>query len=204
LYEVFGEEDDPIGRYALVLMDEIDAHMHPLWQRILVTHLKEIFPDVQFIATTHSPLVISGMPYKQVVRFGKDKSGKPLLLPVPRDATLGYTDQVLSSMLFDLPTSLDRTTEKQKIRYNELLQKNTLDSGEEEDYENLKQQLIARVPPSGGSYAQKRAAQIAEVNMLRQLGENLMKTAPEEGRILLKRADKMNEIIGGTQPNDQN
>ena len=107
-------------------------------------------------------------------------------------------------MLFDLPTSLDRTTEKKKIRYNELLQKRTLDKGEEEDYETLKQELIARVPPSTGSYAQKRAAQLAEVDMLRQLGENLMKTAPEEGHVLLKRADKLNEIIGGTQPNDPN
>lgn len=205
LYEVFGEEEDPTARYALVLMDEIDAHMHPLWQRILVTHLKEIFPNVQFIATTHSPLVIGGMSARQVVRFGKDKTtGKPVLLPVPPDATFGYTDQVLTSMLFDLPTSLDRTTEIKKIGFNELYQKNSRSPDEEEEYETLRQELIARVPPSGGSYAQKHAAQATEVEMLRKLAQNLAESSPEESEVLRKRADKLNELIGGTQSNDQN
>jgi predicted ATP-binding protein involved in virulence len=204
MYEVFGQDSDPTKRYALVLMDEIDAHMHPLWQRILVDHLKEIFPDVQFIATTHSPLVIGGMPARQVIRFGKDKSGKPVLLPVPPDATLGYSDQVLTSMLFDLPTSLDHTTAKKSKRYDELVQKGTLNSDEKELYETLKQDLIARVPASPGNYAQNHAAQVTKMEMLRRLGENLKETAPEEAQVLLKRAEKLSETVGGPQSNDPN
>lgn len=204
MYEVFGQDSDPTKRYALVLMDEIDAHMHPLWQRILVDHLKEIFPDVQFIATTHSPLVIGGMPARQVIRFGKDKSGKPVLLPVPPDATLGYSDQVLTSMLFDLPTSLDHTTAKKSKRYDELVQKGTLNSDEKELYETLKQDLIARVPASTGNYAQNHAAQVTKMEMLRRLGENLRETSPEEAQVLLKRAEKLSETVGGPQSNDPN
>ena len=43
---------------GLVLIDEIDLHLHPKWQRQIVPALKRIFPKIQFFATTHSPQVI--------------------------------------------------------------------------------------------------------------------------------------------------
>lgn len=45
---------------GIVLIDEIEQHLHPRWQRNIVRLLTESFPHVQFIATTHSPLVASG------------------------------------------------------------------------------------------------------------------------------------------------
>ena len=41
---------------GIVLIDEIDLHLHPRWQRIIVPALLEAFPKLQFVATTHSPL----------------------------------------------------------------------------------------------------------------------------------------------------
>lgn len=51
--------DDPLkdGK-AVVLIDELDLHLHPSWQRMVVKKLTEIFPSCQFIATTHSPQII--------------------------------------------------------------------------------------------------------------------------------------------------
>ncbi|MEZ4435299.1 MAG: AAA family ATPase [bacterium] len=46
--------------HALVLIDELDLHLHPRWQSGFVTALKRVFPNVQFIATTHSPMVLPG------------------------------------------------------------------------------------------------------------------------------------------------
>jgi len=46
---------------AIVLIDEIDVHLHPKWQRIIVPTLEELFPQCQFIATTHSPFVIQSL-----------------------------------------------------------------------------------------------------------------------------------------------
>jgi len=43
---------------AIVLIDEIDVHLHPKWQRRIVPALEDLFPNCQFIATTHSPFVI--------------------------------------------------------------------------------------------------------------------------------------------------
>ena len=50
--QMFGE-----GR-AIILIDEIDVHLHPKWQRRIVPALEDLFPNCQFIATTHSPFVI--------------------------------------------------------------------------------------------------------------------------------------------------
>ena len=202
LSEVFPEDEDPTQRYALVLMDEIDAHMHPLWQRTLVSHLKESFPAAQFIATTHSPLVVGGMPAQQVVRFANDKQGKAGVVPIAPDMTLGYTDQVLTSLLFGLPTSLDRDTEKKKQRYYELYRLKDR-GGNEEEYENLKQELMARVPPPSGSYNEKHAKQLEEANSLAALGTKLSKRSPEEGQVLLDRAKKLLEMLGESN-NDKN
>ncbi|MCU0485518.1 MAG: AAA family ATPase [Anaerolineales bacterium] len=59
LYDVYPDAENPREQPALVLIDEIDAHMHPLWQQNIFLHLRKLFPQVQFIATTHSPLVVA-------------------------------------------------------------------------------------------------------------------------------------------------
>lgn len=52
---------------GLVLIDELDLHIHPTWQRGLVAALSETFPGLQFIATTHSPLLLSALRPDEVV-----------------------------------------------------------------------------------------------------------------------------------------
>lgn len=46
---------------GIVLIDEIDLHLHPRWQRRIVNDLRTIFPQVQFIATTHSPFIVQSL-----------------------------------------------------------------------------------------------------------------------------------------------
>ena len=58
---------------GIVLTDEIEQHLHPLWQRNIMRLLHESFPKVQFIATTHSPLVASGVKHIPVHRFDHGK-----------------------------------------------------------------------------------------------------------------------------------
>lgn len=50
---------NPLQGNGIVLIDEVDLHLHPKWQRRLIHQLTETFPNCQFILTTHSPLVIS-------------------------------------------------------------------------------------------------------------------------------------------------
>lgn len=49
---------NPLDGNAIVLIDEVDLHLHPAWQRKIVPQLLQAFPNVQFIVTTHSPQVI--------------------------------------------------------------------------------------------------------------------------------------------------
>ena len=46
---------------GLILIDEIDAHLHPKWQRRVVGDLKDTFPAIQFVCTSHSPFVIQSL-----------------------------------------------------------------------------------------------------------------------------------------------
>ena len=53
---------DVLGKTpGIVLIDELDLHLHPRWQRHVVEDLRRIFPEVQFIATTHSPFIVQTM-----------------------------------------------------------------------------------------------------------------------------------------------
>ena len=46
---------------GLVLIDEIDVHLHPKWQRQVVDDLKNTFPSIQFVCSTHSPFIIQAI-----------------------------------------------------------------------------------------------------------------------------------------------
>jgi predicted ATP-binding protein involved in virulence len=52
-----------------VLVDEIDLHLHPRWQRVVLEGLKAAFPKLQLIVTTHSPQVLSSAENRQVRRL---------------------------------------------------------------------------------------------------------------------------------------
>lgn len=58
--------DDPLQGNGIVLIDEIELHLHPAWQRRIVPALEQAFPNIQFIMTTHSPQVLSRLPREHV------------------------------------------------------------------------------------------------------------------------------------------
>jgi predicted ATP-binding protein involved in virulence len=59
--------DNPLTGDGIVLIDEVDLHLHPSWQRSLVARLTQTFPNCQFLLTTHSPLIISD--YKHILVY---------------------------------------------------------------------------------------------------------------------------------------
>jgi predicted ATP-binding protein involved in virulence len=54
--------ENPLEGSGIVLIDEVDMHLHPNWQRAIIGNLNKTFPNCQFILTTHSPIVISESP----------------------------------------------------------------------------------------------------------------------------------------------
>ena len=61
MFERYPDSANPLHENAIVLIDEIDLHLHPKWQRDIIYLLSKTFPNTQFIATTHSPLIIQSM-----------------------------------------------------------------------------------------------------------------------------------------------
>ncbi|WP_421913530.1 AAA family ATPase [Mesorhizobium sp.] len=59
--------DDPLtSAHAVILIDEIDLHLHPRWQRKIAGNLETTFPSCQFIATTHSPQIVGEVPHEKI------------------------------------------------------------------------------------------------------------------------------------------
>ncbi len=68
---------DVLKTPGVVLIDEIDLHLHPLWQARILKDLNKMFPNVQFIVTSHAPLVISSVPASQVRILGEEEGLAP-------------------------------------------------------------------------------------------------------------------------------
>lgn len=70
--------ENPLNGDGIILIDEVDMHLHPSWQRSIIKRLTETFLNCQFILTTHSPLVISD--YKHVLVYSLD-NGELIQVP---------------------------------------------------------------------------------------------------------------------------
>ncbi|HSS76398.1 MAG TPA: AAA family ATPase [Thermoanaerobaculia bacterium] len=187
LYEVFGDDEDPTQRSALVLIDEIDAHLHPGWQRTLVQKLSTLFPNVQFIATTHSPLIVAGMPPEQIFCFIREEEGRVVRMPVDAEMSLGRADQILTSDLFGLHTTVDPVTEGAMDRYRELLGKRERTPEEEEEFWPLHRVLQARIPVSRETPVERQAQELLQALLQEQVGDLF----PEAQGDVLDRAEKL-------------
>lgn len=57
---------------GIVLIDELDLHLHPKWQKKIVEDLKNTFPKIQFVATTHSPFIIQSLKADEIIKLDGD------------------------------------------------------------------------------------------------------------------------------------
>lgn len=95
-----------------VLIDEIDAHLHPEWQLSVVSNLKKLFPKVQFIVTTHSPHVVLTAKENEIIRI-PPHNGRIDISPTKKT----YNGWQISDILNDLMG----VTEPDELQANELL-----------------------------------------------------------------------------------
>ncbi len=91
---------DPAGIRGIVLVDEIDLHLHPRLQRELVPRLRKALPQVQFIVTTHSPLVLSSFDRNELVILDRQSEGGVRELD---RQILGFSTDQIFQWLMDTP-----------------------------------------------------------------------------------------------------
>lgn len=123
LFEAQPTIHDPALLEGIVLIDELDLHFHPNIQRALPSLLSEVFPKVQFIATTHSPIPILGAPQGSVfltVRRNRDEG--VTVHRIHLDVSDLTPNLILSSPIFGFDNIFAETyTNKQRIRTEDTL-----------------------------------------------------------------------------------
>jgi predicted ATP-binding protein involved in virulence len=102
--------EDPLQAEAVVLIDELDLHLHPQWQRTIVQKLTTTFPNCQFIATTHSPLIIGEVAPESIILIAEDGE---IIHP---DQSLGMdTDWILKNIMVAPTRRIEDTLELKRI-----------------------------------------------------------------------------------------
>jgi len=118
MFERYPLAENPLAEPAVVLIDEIDLHLHPKWQREIFSFLNDIFPATQFIVTAHSPLIVQAAPENANIILLK-KDGDHITIDQNKTAIQQWrVDQILSSELFNIPqrnVDIEAKLERRKI-----------------------------------------------------------------------------------------
>ncbi len=132
-----GWEKDP----GILLIDEIENHLHPTWQRRVIPALLKHFPGLQIFATTHSPFVVAGLKAGQVHLLNRDSETGAVTSSTNDRDVIGWTaDEILRNMMgVDEPT--DQLTVDRANRLRRLREKETLSPEEESELNDLRRQV---------------------------------------------------------------
>lgn len=139
LFEHYPESPEPLSEPGIVLLDNIDLHLHPRWQRRVMENLSNCFPAIQFIATAHSPLIVQAA--KGAVIAVLRKQDDHVVIETPLASVNAWrADQILASDLFDIPIR-SRNVEKLVRERDELLEKLDRSKAEEDRINELIREL---------------------------------------------------------------
>lgn len=127
--------DNPLHAPGIVLIDEIDLHLHPRWQRNIISGLSRIFPNLQFLITTHSPIILSGADANtHVMRVGE-------MLDYQLDISQYDVGSLLLSPFFGINSLYSPRWDKQLQRRDELLAMPEINEQERDELARLRREL---------------------------------------------------------------
>lgn len=104
-----------VDNRGLVLVDEIDLLLHPEWQRTVLQSLSEELPNLQFVFTTHSPIVASSVESKNIFVMETDTDGSAIIKQYDENIYGMTAEQVLLSSYFGLNTTRPESFVKDEI-----------------------------------------------------------------------------------------
>ena len=142
MFDKYTDSDNPLLENAVVLIDEIDLHLHPKWQRDIISIISNVFKNVQFIVTTHSPLVIQSM--EEVNLYVLRRQGDKVV--AERSPVTNFSGWTVEEILRD-------TMKMETDVYSDLLQRNyalfeeALDLNDREKAKNAYQKLLEILHP---------------------------------------------------------
>lgn len=164
----FKNYKDPLKARGVLLIDEIDLHLHPKWQRRLHNFLNTKLPNFQVIVTTHSPLTAQQALENELYALKRNRK-KIELLPFIGNPSEMLLHQVLMSPVFGVETDESVHVEKTKKRVRELTLKRNTTTKEKAEVKQLSKQ-VASLPMNVRSNALLDAK---DVKLLQTLNKTL-------------------------------
>ena len=132
------EMENPLEGPGIVLVDEIDLHLHPQWQRVIITQLASVFKNIQFVVTTHSPIIVVGASgVAQIVNL----NNASLDSIEPDDLSKSNIGLVLLSDLFGLQTLQSPQWDAKIKEREELLSQSELSEDEKQRLRELDDEM---------------------------------------------------------------
>jgi uncharacterized protein (TIGR02646 family) len=126
---VHGTQYDMSLTAGIVLLDEIDAHLHPRWKMEIVPALRRCFPNIQFVVTTHEPLCLRGLEDNEIALMRRE--GRDIVVEDDLPSPVGLrVDQLLTSSLFGLHSTIDPELDSKFVEYYALLAKHDTELSE--------------------------------------------------------------------------
>ena len=120
------ERSNPLEGEGIILIDEIDLHLHPKWQRMIVPRLLEVFPKCQFIISTHSPNVITHVQPDSLYLLQQTDSG--IVAERPAESYGKNVDRILEDLMGLETTRPDRVSSSLHDIYDEINQGQLVDA----------------------------------------------------------------------------
>ncbi len=153
-------EDGWEKKPAILLIDEIENHLHPTWQRRVIPALKKHFKGLQIFATTHSPFVVAGLRAGQVHLLNRDSETGTVTATTNDRDIIGWTaDEILRTMLgVDDPTDERTANAARELRELRKEEYRSDPAEEEKRQERMRElrQLVDRDLLAGGPMARQR------------------------------------------------
>jgi hypothetical protein len=138
---------------GIVLLDEIEVHLHPTWKISIVERLRETCPMLSFVVTTHDPLCLKGLRPEEIIVLRRSPENEvEVVTDIPRIDHL-RSDQLLSSFLFNLRSTRGSGTAVAIARYSTLLGKEGRNPGEEAELQRLRESLQQELSSGGDAHA---------------------------------------------------
>jgi predicted ATP-binding protein involved in virulence len=143
LTETFGDYRSPLDAGGLLLIDEVDLHLHPMWQRQILKFLDDKLHNFQFLVTTHSPFTAHQSPEGALHIVQRNSAGSPELRQYAADPRLLRVEQLLDPLL-GLSTADSVETESLKNEYRDLKALSSRTPEQEQRFHELAAKLADR------------------------------------------------------------
>ena len=146
---------------GILIIDEIDAHLHPSWQRRILPAITKRLPNLQIFCATHSPMTVAGLKAGQIQLLTRGSQSKVCVSTNQSDILGWSADEIYSSFLDVEPTDLATTQKLQRLR--QLRDKASLTPREEKELQTLREEMHSLL--IGGSVtdrAEELAASLKE------------------------------------------